>query len=81
MDFTLTALMHIFLHRIESEMVDYSTQYRWMFGVLAILISTGLHPLPDYPAKYEEGRKIRYRSHHIQSLPDSEKVHTCNVET
>ena len=59
--------------------MDYSTQYPWMFGVLAILIATGTHPLMDYPFKYEgEGHKIRYRSHHIQSLPNPEKVGLCS---
>ena len=59
---------------VDSETVDYSTQYPWMFGVLAVLIATGQHPLGDYPSKYEENHKIRYRTHHIQALPDQEKV-------
>lgn len=60
--------------RVESETVDYSTQYPWMFGVLSVLIATGQHPLGDYPTKYEENQKVRYRTHHIQTLPDPDKV-------
>ena len=63
--------------RVKPETVDYSTQYSWMFGVLSVIIATGVHPLSDYPSKYEENHRIRYRSHHVQSLPDSSKVCVC----
>jgi len=66
-------IKYLFL-RVESETVSYSSQYPWMFGVLSVLIATGQHPLGDYPAKYEESQKVRYRSHHIQALPDPDKV-------
>lgn len=67
--------MIVFSCRGESETVDYSTQYPWMFGVLSILVAAGTHPLPDYPYKFRtDGQKIRYRSHHIQALPNPDKV-------
>ncbi len=64
----------MFPRGVESETIDYSTQYPWTFGVLSILIATGTHPLMGYPANYEDGLKIRYRSHHLEALPSPDKV-------
>ena len=55
-------------------MIDYSTQYPWTFGVLSILIATGIHPLVGYPGNFDDGHKIRYRSHNLESLPNPDKV-------
>ena len=63
------------LTRVEGECIDYSTQYPWSFGVLSVLMATGLHPLKDYPESYEGGNKVKYRSHDYQALPDAEQVH------
>ena len=62
------------LTRVEGECIDYSTQYPWSFGVLSVLMATGLHPLKDYPESYESGNKVKYRSHDYQALPDAEQV-------
>ena len=73
--------MHMHTHapltRVEGECIDYSTQYPWSFGVLSVLMATGLHPLKDYPEHYEGGNKVKYRSHDYQALPDAEQVHVC----
>ena len=60
--------------RLETESVDYSTQYPWSFGVLSVLMATGHHPLKDYPEAFESAFRVKYRSHHFQALPDSEQV-------
>ena len=60
--------------RVESESIDYSTQYPWSFGILSVIMATGLHPLKDYPENFEGGSKVKYRSHDYQALPDSEQV-------
>jgi hypothetical protein len=67
---------HTPLTRVEGECIDYSTQYPWSFGVLSVLMATGLHPLKDYPETYEGGNKVKYRSHDYQALPDTEQVRT-----
>lgn len=66
----------MFVSRVESETIDYSSQYPWTFGVLSILIATGTHPLMGYPSHYEDALKIRYRSHHLEALPSPDKVST-----
>ena len=79
----MTALIvHLFLwfFRVEAEMIDYSTQYPWAFGVLSILIATGTHPLLGYPTSYEDGTKVRYRSHHLEALPSPDKVRRGDKE-
>lgn len=60
--------------RIETETVDYSTQYPWSFGLLSVVMATGQHPLKDYPDSFESAFRVKYRSHHFQSLPDPEQV-------
>ena len=72
--------------RVESECIDYSTQYPWSFGILSAVMATGLHPLKDYPENFESGNKVKYRSHDYQALPDSEQVSvstytsSCNMQ-
>ena len=43
-------------------------------------MATGMHPLSDYPSKYEENHRIKYKSNDIQSPPDSSKVCVCECE-
>ena len=68
-------------NRVESECIDYSTQYPWSFGVLSVVMATGLHPLKDYPENFEGGNKVKYRSHDYQALPDSEQVSLSTTHT
>ncbi len=60
--------------RVETETVDYSTQYPWSFGMMSVVMATGQHPLKDYPGAFESAFRVKYRSHHFQALPDPEQV-------
>ncbi len=67
----VTALSRL---RIETETVDYSTQYPWSFGVMSVVMAMGVHPLQDYPEAYESSFRVKYRSHQVHTLPDAERV-------
>ena len=67
----VTALSRL---RIETETVDYSTQYPWSFGVMSVVMAMGVHPLQDYPEAYESSFRVKYRSHQMHTLPDAERV-------
>ncbi|CAI8018467.1 hypothetical protein GBAR_LOCUS11208, partial [Geodia barretti] len=60
-------------NRRDAEIVDYSTQYPWNFGTLSVIMATGLHPLRNYPGRYLNEGKVKYRSHNYQNLPDINK--------
>ncbi len=67
----ITALSRL---RVETETVDYSTQYSWSFGLMSVIMATGQHPLKDYPEAFESAFRVKYRSHQLQALPDPEQV-------
>ena len=41
------------------------------------ILTTGQHPLKDYPLAYESSGRVKYRSHSYQALPDPEQVSPC----
>ncbi len=41
---------------------------------MSVVMAMGIHPLQNYPEAFENGFRVKYRSHQLQAIPDPEMV-------
>ena len=70
---------HTHTHTHTDATINYSAQASFAVGILISEISTGVHPLPDYPLGYTVDEFINYKEDDLSPLPSSYPNSFCSI--